>query len=198
MTNPEPGWYHGEGDPPDTVRWWDGSTWTTDPLPPPPGWRNPVVASVEYGTAWRRFGAAWIDGLIALLPEVPVLWTYLGDVFDDIEAGGDGTTVAIPTSTYLIGITVGIVFMAMVAFWGTTPGKRMLGLRITLEDSTTSPPGLARAFRRAIPGFLGVIPVIGPAVGFLVPFASFFMVMSDDENQSVYDRIGGTRVIRVR
>ena len=28
-----PGWYHAEGDPPNTERYWDGSTWTDGPRP---------------------------------------------------------------------------------------------------------------------------------------------------------------------
>lgn len=28
-----PGWYHAEGDPPDTERYWDGSSWTEGPRP---------------------------------------------------------------------------------------------------------------------------------------------------------------------
>ena len=28
-----PGWYHAQGDPADTQRWWDGSQWVGDPQP---------------------------------------------------------------------------------------------------------------------------------------------------------------------
>lgn len=33
MTGAAPGWYHAEGDPPDTERFWDGSQWTEGPRP---------------------------------------------------------------------------------------------------------------------------------------------------------------------
>lgn len=32
-----PGWYHGQGDPDGTVRWWDGSTWVGEPQAGRPG-----------------------------------------------------------------------------------------------------------------------------------------------------------------
>lgn len=31
--NSAPGWYHAQGDPPDTHRWWDGSRWVGQPSP---------------------------------------------------------------------------------------------------------------------------------------------------------------------
>lgn len=31
--NQQPGWYHGEGDPSNTERWWDGSKWIGEPQP---------------------------------------------------------------------------------------------------------------------------------------------------------------------
>lgn len=198
MINPAPGWYHGSGDPTGTVRYWDGTTWTTEPLPAPPDWRDPARPSVEYGSAWRRFAAAWIDGILGFVISLPVSIGYFRDVFDEAAAGGDATIVAIPPEIFLVNLAVIGVYLVMVAVRGGTPGKLMLGLRITLEDSTTTPPGFGRAARRAIPNLIGIIPVLGGVVGILVPLASFVMVLSDDEHRSVYDRVADTRVIRVR
>ena len=35
MTSPS-GYYEAQGDPPGTVRYWDGERWTTEPMVPPP------------------------------------------------------------------------------------------------------------------------------------------------------------------
>lgn len=42
---PGPGWYHGDGDPPDTQRYWNGSEWTSNalPIPEPFGKTDPTA-----------------------------------------------------------------------------------------------------------------------------------------------------------
>lgn len=193
----EPGWYHGAGDPPGTVRYWDGTAWVTEALPEPPGWVDPHQTRVEYGGAGRRVAASLIDGLVSGIFLIPFLFGYIGDVIDDLDAGGDGSTVEVPSSLYVIGIVPTAVFILMVAFLGGTPGKLILGLRVTLDDAATTPPGLGRAVRRAVPNLIGIIPVIG-AVAAIAPIAALIMVLTDDQKRSIYDRIGDTRVVRVR
>lgn len=193
-----PGWYHGSGDPPNTVRYWDGAAWTTEAVPPPPGWRDRSEFKVELGSPGRRIAAAVIDGFIALGAAMPFYVGYIRDVFDDIDAGGDGTAVAIPPSLYLAIGTIMIGFLVMVAYRGGTPGKLLLGLRITTSDGITSPPGFVRAFRRSLPAVLGWLPTIGPVINIVLPVIALVMVVSDDENRSLYDRIADTRVVRVQ
>lgn len=43
-----PGWYHGEGDPPGTQRWWDGAQWVGEPVAVPSS-PNPVGAHAAAG-----------------------------------------------------------------------------------------------------------------------------------------------------
>ncbi len=45
MTNQTaaPGWYHAEGDPAGTQRYWDGAQWSAEPVPPPPTQPNPMA-----------------------------------------------------------------------------------------------------------------------------------------------------------
>ncbi|MEM9467348.1 MAG: RDD family protein, partial [Actinomycetota bacterium] len=172
MSDAQPaGWYHGAGDPPGTVRYWDGSAWTTDPVPQPPGWGEHARSTIEYGSALRRVAASIIDGLLAFAVALPFFIAYLGDVFDDIDAGGDGSDVPIPFSFTATFIAVAVVYLLMVAYRGGTPGKLMLGLRITTGDGETTPPGFVRALRRSIPAFLGWVPVLGQLIGVGVPLA---------------------------
>ena len=49
MSTTEPGWYHVEGDPPRTQRFWDGDSWSDAPVPSPPGAPAPE-APEEAGT----------------------------------------------------------------------------------------------------------------------------------------------------
>ena len=141
--------------------------------------------------------ASIIDGIIAIVVVIPFMIDYFRDIVDDVEAGGEGSGVPIPGQLVVIGIAMSVVFLLMVAFLGGTPGKLMLGLRITHEDGATTPPGLGKALLRSIPGFLAALPVIGQVVAILVPIAALVMVINDrPERRSVYDRIAGTRVVR--
>lgn len=52
MADAAPGWYHADGDPPNTERYWDGSSWTDGPRPtgglnPLPSPEPPVDSSMS-------------------------------------------------------------------------------------------------------------------------------------------------------
>ena len=197
MTTP-PGWYHAQGDPEGTIRYWDGAEWSPAPTPAPPGWQDPHHPNNDrFAAATVRVFASIIDGLIAVVVVIPFMIDYLRDIVDDVDAGGDGSGVPIPGQLVVIGIAMSVVSLLMVAFLGGTPGKLMLGLRITHEDGASTPPGLGKALLRSIPGFLAALPVIGQVIAILVPIAALIMVINDQpERRSIYDRIAGTRVVR--
>ena len=199
MSSTPPGYYPAQGDPPGTGRYWDGVQWSTDPMPPPPGYdpsRRP--GDERFGGVWIRIGALLIDGLIAMLISLVFLVPYLIDIFEDVDAGGDGSSVELPGYVYVFSIGLSIASVLCVAFLGGTPGKLAVGLRITLADATSTPPGLAPAVLRSLPGLAGLIPLIGPLVGIGFGVASVIMVNTDPERRSAYDRIAGTRVVHKR
>lgn len=201
MSTTPPGWYHAAGDPAGTVRWWDGTEWSPEPVPPPPGWTDPHAPLTDrrFARAWIRIWASIIDALIAIVVLLPFLFDYISDVIDDIDAGGDGQSVPIPVETIFVGLVTTGVYLLMVAFLGGTPGKLMTGLRITRADGSTTPVGLGPAALRALPGFIGVIPVLGPLVGTLFPVVALIMVLADQaERRSASDRIAKTRVVYKR
>ena len=151
----------------------------------------------KYGeTLYREAGftetAEKINGRLAQVGFVLALQnTFNGDVLTLMAK------YPLLVSLVVIGIAMSVVFLLMVAFLGGTPGKLMLGLRITHEDGATTPPGLGKALLRSIPGFLAALPVIGQVIAILVPIAALVMVINDrPERRSVYDRIAGTRVVR--
>lgn len=198
MTTTPPGWYHAAGDPDGTVRWWDGAAWSDEPMPPPPGWIDPhlPVADDRYARPLIRIGATLIDSVIALIVIAPFMVDFFREVLDDIDAGGDGSGVAVPGQIVLISLALSVLFFVMTAYQGGTPGKLLLGLRITTDDGATTPPGARRAFLRFLPQFAAAIPGIGQLIATVVPIAAFVMVLRDrDERRSIYDRIAGTRVV---
>lgn len=194
-----PGYYAAQGDPAGSVRYWDGSQWSSEPMPPPPGWEDGAPDS-RFAGFWIRVGASLLDGLITLILVAPFLFPTIKDTFDQLDAGveADQIDTSVPPAVYLVGIATTGVFILMVAFLGGTPGKLILKLRITSEDGSTTPPGLGRAGRRALPQIIGSVPLIGPLVGLAAAILSVVWVNTDHERRSAYDRIAGTRVVHAR
>ena len=86
----------------------------------------------------------------------------------------------------------------MIGLLGGTPGKLVLGLRITRDDGATTPPGLQLGALRVLPQVAAQIPFIGWIISIGVTIASLVMVSQDPERRSVYDRLAGTRVVYKR
>jgi uncharacterized RDD family membrane protein YckC len=194
-----PGYYPAQGDPSGTVRYWDGTEWSAEPMPPPPGYDpNRSADNDRYARAWIRIGSNFLDGLVTIAISLPFLVPYIRDVIDDIDAGGDGSSIGTPAALYFVAALIVAVMIATTAIWGATPGKLMVGLRVTKEDSVTTPPGIEKAALRSTPALFGLIPVLGPAISIGLAIASLIMVNTDSERRSAYDRIAGTRVVYKR
>lgn len=199
MTIAPPGYYPAQGDPAGSVRYWDGEQWSAEPMPPPPGYDPSRSATADrYATVWVRIGASLLDGLINGLILLPFLIPWFIEVFEDVDAGGDGSSVDIPNWIYGATLVTAAVMIVSTVIWGATVGKLIVGLRITKEDATTTPPGLARASLRTTPLLAGLVPVVGPVIGFGIAIWSLISVNTDPERRSAYDRIAGTRVVYKR
>jgi len=199
VTIAPPGYYPAQGDPPGTVRYWDGTQWSVDPMPPPPGY-DPTRSTTgdRYARAWIRIAANLLDAVINGVISLPFLIPVFIDLARDIDAGGDGSSVGTPAIVYLGAVSITAVMIATTAIWGATPGKLIVGLRITRDDSATTPPGLEKAALRSAPSMVGLIPLLGPFISFVLVIASLIMVNTDPERRSAYDRIAGTRVVYKR
>lgn len=197
-----PGWYHASGDPAGTVRYWDGTTWTATPVAPPEGWvdlyaNDPSTSGVLFAPLGVRIWASVIDVGITTVLLIPFIGSFFSDVLADVEAGGDGSSVAIPVDLLWAALGINIAMLLMVAFMAGTPGKLIMKLRITREDGTTTPPGLWRAFLRTLPTAVQAIPGVGSVLLIAVIVASAVMISNDTaQRQSLFDRVGQTRVVR--
>lgn len=193
MSSMEAGHYYAEGDPPGTVRYWDGTQWIGDPIPappttpPPPG--APGADSERFGALGIRVGAALVDFVIAIFVSIIIVGLiFAADGENAIESSGSGAGI-------LVGLVFYVFYLWIVVQFGGTPGKLIVGLRITDEDGQT-PVGWRGAFMRSLPSLLGNIPVLGILITLGAAIASLFMINSDPERRSAYDRIGSTRVVR--
>ncbi len=183
-----PGHYHAEGDPVGTVRYWDGSQWTGDPIPAPPS--SPGMAPPPPGDQGRyadvgiRIGASVIDFAINIAVTLVLVVALSAD--NSVNVGLAGST--------LVTLVAFGIYTAILAQYGGTPGKLMVGLRVTTAEGTT-PPGFPTAARRNAPFLITIIPLFGLLAILVMLIVSIVFVSNDDECRSVFDRVGDTRVV---
>ena len=134
-----PGWYHAEGDPPNTERYWDGSEWSEEPRPigsgmpevsstptaSPGGFPTPPVgASAAMFTEPSKATTALvlsIGGLVCCGPAAAIGIWMGRDEQNAIAAGrrdpanGDKAKAAFIIGIIAVGIwVVGIIFYAVI------------------------------------------------------------------------------------
>ena len=145
-----PGWYHAQGDPPNTQRYWDGSQWQGGPQPVAAAAPSAGVPG-SYGVATggapaesgARFVAFLIDAGIIVVGyfAVFIAAAILGAVSDTL--GGIALTLGflgllglgIYNTLYLQGTT------------GQTIGKKQQGIKL-INVETHQPVGIGMAFVR--------------------------------------------------
>jgi uncharacterized RDD family membrane protein YckC len=173
---------------------------------------QPYAAAPSYGSFFRRFGALIIDMIIVL-----VLF-FIGGFMVGLVGGSDtvqtledadrfGSAGSILSNMIMTAMIIG--FNAI----GGTPGKRMLGLRITNQEGGL--PGFALATIRAWPwivvllcnlaywfaasGSDGADSSLLEGVSVLAQviwFIGCFFVLGTKYKQTLHDKLAGTYVIK--
>lgn len=204
-----PGWYPAQGDPPGTVRWWDGSKWVGGPQTQGAQQQAGYVApgagthanGRELADPWLRIAAWLIDFVLILLVSIPfgVAFAVGGGIESDGSVSGGALVLAAAggfvTTAYVV---------LMNSYLSGTVGKLLLGLRIVGRDGS-EPLGLNLGVRRTlntIVGFvLGLIPAVTlslaiSGVFMLIGLVSLVFLFSDPEHRTVMDRFADTYVVR--
>lgn len=202
-----PGWYPAEGDPPGTVRWWDGGKWVGGPqqqgAQQQAGYVAPGVGTLANGRQladpWLRIAAKVIDAIVAAIITIPFGAVQLVNAF---RSGADGTDLEINIGLAFVGAVVGAAYYTLMnTYLSGTVGKLILGLRIVQRDGT-EPLGVPVGPKRSlvhIAGIIAAIPILGllvSAVTTIVGLVSLVFLFTDPEHRTVMDRFADTYVVK--
>lgn len=134
----------------------------------------------------QRVLARFIDGLVVGIPVSVVLTIVLNRMYTVPEE---------PPSLFPIWLATLPIFVAyevvLVALWGQTVGKRMIGIRVAGPDGAV--PGWARATRRFLLPFAAAMV---PYVGLLLDIAVFLRAAFVPDRRGFHDLFAGTTVVR--
>ena len=206
------GWYPAQGDPPGTVRWWDGEKWVGGPqvqgAQQQAGYVAPGAGLLangrELADPWLRIAAAIIDGILVALISLPFggIQTFQAS----FEAGASDSFSFTPDISFglvLAGaLIVAVYHTAMNTFLSGGVGKLVLGLRIVKSDGTEplgTPTGIVRSANHIL-DLTRVIPILGTFITLVVQgilnFVSLIFLFSDPEHRTVMDRLADTYVVK--
>jgi uncharacterized RDD family membrane protein YckC len=146
------------------------------------GFSGAQIGSVQYGGFWIRFVAAFIDGIILLVPQL-ILGFVLGMLLG--SSGGSESAAAAGGLAQLLGIVIGWLYYAKLesSEKQATFGKRAVSLKVCDENGQriTFARATGRHFAKIISGMI-------LAIGYIM--AGF-----DDQKRALHDRMASTRVI---
>ena len=125
-------------------------------------------APLVYGSFWDRFGAAFIDGLILIIPNYLLIY---------IAGDGLGNLLSILMSWFYY------AFLESGASQATI-GKKALGLKVVTTD------GQPISFGQATGRYFGKI------LSTLILFIGYLMMLWDDKKQTLHDKMANTLVVK--
>ncbi|HEU4608426.1 MAG TPA: RDD family protein [Chitinophagaceae bacterium] len=135
---------------------------------------------LPYASFWKRFGAAFIDGLILMIVNF-----FVSFLFGEGSFYGLSFSVRMGMGGILAQIAAGWLYFALQesSVSGATPGKRALGIRVADEQGNRISFG--RATARHFSKWISAI----------ILFVGYLMMIWDDRNQALHDKIAGTSVL---
>lgn len=140
-----------------------------------------------------RLGAAMLDGLIAMIAVLPLMFGIGLDpaAYTSTAALGAASTGAGIIGTALLSLVLIVATIVLVQRNGQTIAKKMLGIKVVRADGSKAT--LARIFwlRNVVNLLPSMIPVVGNLYSLLDSAAIF-----GSKQQCLHDRIADTIVVR--
>jgi len=198
---PKAGWYQAAGDPPESKRYWNGSSWHSTVL----------NQSDSIGDGSVRLPADMYDRVMARFIDL-CIWVCIYVLFETVEElAFDSLSYEVTRSIVIFGsaLSIGLYEIVSLSVRGSTFGKSFVGLEVVSEGSA----GLSfmNFFKRII--LLIVISILslgfGIAVGFsygyllFVALAIFFVVHglfqinNDPKRKTIWDDLSDTLVVKL-
>jgi len=192
-SSPTAGFYHAKGDPPGTVRFWDGSQWQGGPTAPPEQRNQPadLPSELRLASPGRRIGARVLDFLVWLAIAVLVA-LILGVEVGDTLSADIGMNASFQQNLLWLA-AVATLEIGMVVTQGASPGK--LALDLTVTDSDGNLPSLKQAALRIAPLGLVLFGSFGSWAVLTVAFISSVLLFVDASHQTIWDKIAKTVVV---
>ncbi|MCP5028094.1 MAG: RDD family protein [Actinomycetia bacterium] len=189
-----PGWYHADGDPPGSQRYWNGAAWVGEPrdMGAAPTAGGGLYGGAPLAEPSTRIIARIIDLIIGTILFLVILGAIFGSGAND-SFGFDG---GINWGFTIVSVLVAFAWEAgFVHLMGGTPGKQIMGIRVARLDDQVTPPGQDASVKRALNRLLGIIPGLGSIIALIIGVVSL-VYLFQDERRTVMDRVAGTIVIK--
>lgn len=152
--------------------------------------RPTPTSELYFGGLAIRVTAGAVDWLVRGIFSFPFIFDAIvndsgaGDG-DDIDAGR--VILVLSVLFVLTGVLQGLT--------GWSPAKWLLKLRITTDDTVTTPPGLAAGLKRVIPSIAALVGLVVAPLAVLLALVNAVMVLLDPDRRSLHERIAGTYVV---
>jgi uncharacterized RDD family membrane protein YckC len=184
------GWYHADGDPLGTKRYWDGSHWQGGPRLAKAAVSHSKGSDLgETADTTARAVARIVDLIVWLVISVCV-HAALGE---PLVRGGSGAKWWIAGLITLV--MIGTYEVALPLTRGGTLGKLAMGIGIVSDDGSRLVQ--ESALVRVAPAMLAAIPVFGFYLAVTVALISVPLMFSDKRTQALWDKMAKTLVVKV-
>jgi uncharacterized RDD family membrane protein YckC len=139
-----------------------------------------------------RLGAAFLDGLVALLVYTPLFFAALSTGVtaspDDVAAASAGPAIIVGFAFLGVGVITWVVLtIKFVSANGQTIGKRMVSIKVVRSDGSKATLGRIFWLRNVVNGLLSIIPLYG-----LIEHLFIF----GETRQCLHDKIADTIVVK--
>ena len=192
-SSPASGHYHAKGDPPGTVRFWDGTQWQGGPTAPPTVEKRPenLPTNLRLASPGLRIGARALDYLVWLA--IAVLVALILGVNEGSSLQAEIGMNASFTQNLVWFVAVATLEIGLVVTQGASFGK--LALDLTITDSEGNLPSIQQAALRIAPLGLVLLGVVGSWFVMIIAFISLVLMFADANHHTLWDKIAKTVVV---
>jgi len=145
---------------------------------------NQAGAPRPLATLGARFAGSILDGLIYMVPLLPIFLTAV--------LTGEEEVTALAGLGVMVFVAVAVIQIYLISTTGQSLGKKMVKTRIIREDGSAVDFVSGVLIRAWVMGLLGAIPLVGSLIQIADPLFIF-----GERRQCLHDRLAKTLVIDV-